>query len=161
MRFCKICGELAENEDIYCSKCGALIEDKNKIDGRMNIKFFVISILALINVMFIPTTDMGVDFFETMRKLLAYPRGYIDAWYSCFALAIFIPSLLMLFVAFFQSRILHILISGFGILSLSKAMLDYHSQIGLFQSDSVVAVGSWIGMVLFIMAFITAFKRKG
>ena len=112
------------------------------------------SILALVNVMFIPTTDMGVDFFEAIQKLLAYPRGYIDAWYSGFALAIFIPALFMLVVSFFRNRMLHILASGIGIISLGKEMMEYHSQIGLFQSSSIIAIGSWIGMILFIIGVI-------
>ena len=125
----------------------------------MNKKFLAVSILALVNVMFIPTTDMGVDFFEAIQKLLAYPRGYIDAWYSGFALAIFIPALFMLVVSFFRNRMLHILASGIGIISLGKEMMEYHSQIGLFQSSSIIAIGSWIGMILFIIGVIISLKK--
>ncbi len=157
--FCKICGELLEKDDIYCPRCGALIKKNDKIDNGMNKKFLAVSILALVNVMFIPTTDMGVDFFEAIQKLLAYPRGYIDAWYSGFALAIFIPALFMLVVSFFRNRMLHILASGIGIISLGKEMMEYHSQIGLFQSSSIIAIGSWIGMILFIIGVIISLKK--
>ena len=157
--FCKICGELLEKDDIYCPRCGALIKKNDKIDNGMNKKFLAVSILALVNVMFIPTTDMGVDFFEAIQKLLAYPRGYIDAWYSGFALAIFIPALFMLVVSFFRNTMLHILASGIGIISLGKEMMEYHSQIGLFQSSSIIAIGSWIGMILFIIGVIISLKK--
>ena len=157
--FCKICGELLEKDDIYRPRCGALIKKNDKIDNGMNKKFLAVSILALVNVMFIPTTDMGVDFFEAIQKLLAYPRGYIDAWYSGFALAIFIPALFMLVVSFFRNRMLHILASGIGIISLGKEMMEYHSQIGLFQSSSIIAIGSWIGMILFIIGVIISLKK--
>ena len=157
--FCKICGELLEKDDIYCPRCGALIKKNDKIDNGMNKKFLAVSILALVNVMFIPTTDMGVDFFDAIQKLLAYPRGYIDAWYSGFALAIFIPALFMLVVSFFRNRMLHILASGIGIISLGKEMMEYHSQIGLFQSSSIIAIGSWIGMILFIIGVIISLKK--
>lgn len=131
-------------------------------------KYILLSVLSLLNIMFIPVFDVwgGVfpgdidyDFFYAINAFFMDKDSWYE-WVVEFSLAIFIPSLLMLIASFFNSKTGFAITSLLGFISELKVLGSFASQNELYEiipsDDCSISIGAWTALAIFIISFIVA-----
>ncbi len=132
----------------------------------------IISILAMLNIIFVPVFDVwgGLfpshaedDFFDVMYYLF-YDT---DAWsYNVFrfTIAIFIPTVIMLLTSILGLRKAAKVAGVGGILWLIIELILFVDEYGisyLFDfDDGNISIGLWVGLALFIAMTLVRTKKK-
>lgn len=128
-----------------------------------------LSVLALINVMFVPLMSIydglfpdesSIDFFETMESIFTDGnwREYLSAR---FTLYILIPSVVMLAFALFEVKSLFIASTVVGILLWSYGIYSFADELdgighALNVEHGAISIGAWIAVALFFACFLVA-----
>lgn len=132
------------------------------------VKFLIPSILALLNVLFIPTFDVwgGLfplhpedNIFDTLGMIFEDSDAF-NNWSVIIVLSILIPSIVMLIGAILDNKLIFMISSLAGILLFFKFLIQYVRQYELSElfdfDDGSIAIGTWIAIILFVIAFIIA-----
>lgn len=135
----------------------------------------IISILALLNVIFIPIFDVwgglfpedpDTNFFETIECAL---NGELEYWFVIFTLIYFIPSVFMFFSSFTKSNVAFKLFASLGFIAAVLALLNcivqqadlYGSLEYVFEPEGTsISIGTWIGLLLYFLAIVAVPKVK-
>ena len=142
-----------------------------KISARITTMF--ISILALLNVIFVPLfvtlgglypRTITIGFTEAFQ-LLYDDFGNWQLWEVQFIVLLFIPAAFMLLTTLLGSKGLFILSSLFGVAMWIIEIVIYSSSdfptndIMDFKNGSI-AIGVWIALILFIFGFLAGLVAK-
>ncbi len=135
----------------------------------------IISILALLNVIFIPIFDVWgglfpehpeANFAEVME---AAAEGHFEYWVVILTLIYFIPSVCMFFSSFTKSNVAFKTFASLGFVAAILALLSCISQqLELFESleyvlgpeETSISIGTWIGLFLYFLAIVAVPKPK-
>lgn len=136
----------------------------------MRLKKFILSILALLNVIFIPVFDVwgGLfpynaddDFFSVIGYVF---DGEFDYWVVIFTLAIFIPSMLMFLASFSNSILSFKLSAGAGLLAMFIVLAKYVYENDFWYlydfDDGNISIGTWIALTIFIISLFLIHKKR-
>lgn len=136
----------------------------------MRIRKLIISIIALLNVLFVPIFDVWGGLFpghpdDNFMDVVEYVfDGDSNIWVVVFTLSIFVPSLLMLIFSFTEKSGMFKVSSGLGVGLLVFDLIHFVSQnewSDLFDFDDCsVSIGMWLGLAIFIAALIFVKKPK-
>ncbi len=135
----------------------------------------VLSVVALLNVMFVPIfdvwgglfpSDVDDNFFEVVEMLFKNANYYWDLWVVQITVSILLPSIFMLIFSLVGARKLFITANVIGILIWFKQIIDYGMEDDGFESlfdfdDCSISIGTWIAIILFVAALITSLVSKG
>lgn len=131
----------------------------------------IISMIALINVIFVPIFDVwgGLfpsdpdgNFFYVVEALFNDPEAFFE-WVVMFTAAAFIPGVLMLIFSVSNNKTGVKVCAGLGIVLIVLLLLSHTSQNGtesLSPEDGNIAIGTWIALVLFVAALVVSFQEK-
>lgn len=136
-------------------------------------KIRILSILCILNVIFIPTFEVWgglfpdeteYSFFSVISSVFS-DSDALGEFGVLFKLLLFIPSIIMLISSFFKSKTAHIVSSGIGVFSTIYLLIKFvlQSEISaLFDfSEGNISIGTWIAFILFIISFlISLFSEK-
>ena len=132
------------------------------------VKYLIPSILALLNVLFIPTFDVwgGLfpshpedNFFDIIGTIFTDSDAF-QHWGVIIVLSIVIPTIAMLIGAILDNKPVFMISSIAGILLWFKFIISYIRQYELSElfdfDDGSIAIGTWIAIILFVVSFIVA-----
>lgn len=137
----------------------------------MKKRYFILSILGLMNVIFIPIFDVwgGLfpsnpdwDFIEVVEEIFTNENAW-EKWAVIFTTAIFVPCLLMLISSFCNSRKAFLISSIIGFTAEACVIFEYIDQNDptdyIPSDDCNIAIGVWIALVLFFVSIFVGFKK--
>lgn len=133
----------------------------------------MLSIFALLNVMFVPIfdvwgglfpSDIDRNFFEVIEMICEDSYNW-NLWVAQLTMSIFIPSLFMFVMCLVGNRGLFITSNIIGIILWFKQIFDYCMEDNGFEDlldfdDSCIAIGTWIAIVIYILSFFVALNSK-
>ncbi|MDO4731246.1 MAG: zinc ribbon domain-containing protein [Clostridia bacterium] len=133
----------------------------------------IFSILALLNVMFVPIfdvwgglipSDVDTTFFEVIEAVFEDEDCWRH-WVVIFTMSIFIPSLFMFIAALCGSRGFFITSNVIGIIIWFKQIIDYGMEDDGFSDmfdfdDCSISIGTWIAIGIFVVSFLVALSSK-
>lgn len=136
---------------------------------RISLTLLVLSVLAMVNVVFVPLFDVwgGLfpsnpddNFFEVVEMLIKDADHNWHLWVVEITVSIFIPCVFMLIFALTGSRKLCAASAGIGILSWLGIMIHYikeNEMSDVFDlDDSSISIGTWIAILLFVVTLIVS-----
>lgn len=130
----------------------------------------VFSLLALLNVIFVPIHDVwgglfpdNVNYnFADVMELVS--EGETDMWVVQLTLSIFVPTLFMFLVSFSGHRGLFLTTTIIGMLVWFKQIVDYCNQFDIETlmdfEDGNVSIGTWLAFGLYLVCFFGALGSK-
>ncbi len=134
----------------------------------------VLSVIALLNVMFVPIfdvwgglfpSDVDDNFFEVVEMLFKDVNYYWNLWVVQITLSILLPSIFMLIFLLAGARKLFITSTIVGIVLWFRIIVQFISQNGVSDvfdfDDCSISIGTWIAIILFVTSLITALVSKG
>lgn len=137
---------------------------------KRSIAQIIISILALINVVFVPVFDVWGGLLpsnpeDTFFDAIGYAlQGEFDFWVTRFTLALFVPSVFMLLFAILGLKKAAKISSAAGIALIIAGLIHFVFEYGisyLFDfDDGNLSIGLWIGLGLFIVMLFVRTKNK-
>lgn len=133
----------------------------------------VLSILALLNVMFVPIfdvwggltpSDVDTTFFEVIEAVFEDEDCW-NYWVVQLTMSIFIPSLFMFIAALCGGRGFFITSNVIGIIIWFKQIIDYGMEDDGFSDmfdfdDCSISIGTWIAIGIFVISFFVALSSK-
>lgn len=133
----------------------------------------ILSIVAVLNVMFIPIfdvwgglfpSDVDRDFFDVMECYLENDNAW-NLWVVQLTISFFASSILMLITSLIGNKKLSIVANIIAIFVWFKLIIiDYVEEEGtealLDSEDGSISIGTWITIILFIASFIVVLKSK-
>ena len=135
----------------------------------------IISILALLNVIFIPIYDVWGGLFpehpETtfIDAMEAAAEGHFEYWVVIFTLIYFIPAICMFFSSFTKSNVAFKTFASLSFVAAIIALLNcIGQQLELFEhleyvlgpEETSISIGTWIGLFLDFLALVAVPKPK-
>lgn len=139
-------------------------------------KYIILSVLSLLNVMFVPVFDVwgGVfpgkidyDFFYAINAFFTDKDSWYE-WVVEFSIAIFVSSVFMLIASLLNSKTGFAITSLIGLISELKILASFASQNESYEiipsDDCSISIGTWTALAIFIISFIVALtsnKNKG
>lgn len=136
----------------------------NQLKKRRDMKQVIVSLLALLNVMFVPLYDVWGGLFpgdvdETFWDVIT-GQCETNAWVFVFTIAVFVPTAFMLIFSLAKARRLARLSGAVGLVWMVIDLIRYVNQyeIGyLFEfEDGNFSIGIWIALVLFLVMTLIA-----
>ena len=133
----------------------------------------ILSIVAVLNVMFIPIfdvwgglfpSDVDRDFFDVMECYLENDNAW-NLWVVQLTISFFASSILMLITSLIGNKKLSIVANIIAIFVWFKLIvIDYVEEEGtealLDSEDGSISIGTWITIILFIASFVVVLKSK-
>lgn len=136
------------------------------------VKYIILSVLSLLNIVFIPSFDIWSGlfpsdyentFFDAVEDIFT-DSDAIHYWSVIIVLSVFIPSILMLVSAVFNKKVLFTLSSALGILLWLRIAVSYIKQYDIEElfdfGGGSLSIGFWLAIILFIAAFIIGVTSK-
>lgn len=144
--------------------------DINSNSNRRSVRIpqIVVSVLAILNVMFVPIFDVWGGLFpsDPDSNFWDVISGNCESneWVFVFTLTILIPSVLMLLFSILKAKVLA-RIAGFGgviclIALLVRFVSEYEVSYLFDFDDGNLCIGLWIGLLLFIVMACIPTKKK-
>lgn len=137
---------------------------------KRSVAQIAISLLALLNVIFVPIFDVWGGLFPTNPEygffdVMEYAfKGVFDTWVIWFTLLLFIPSVFMLVFSVLGFKKVAWISSLIGIvmmcMALIKFVFDYEISYLFDYDDGNICIGLWIGLGLFIAMLFTSVKTE-
>ncbi len=133
----------------------------------------VLSLIALLNVIFVPIFDMWgglfpesveYDFFDVMDMVMNDDNCW-DYRVVALTMSIFVPTVLMFVMALLGSKPLFLIVDAVGIILVVKQLIDYSDQVGnlskIFDTSwTSISIGNWTALGLFGISFLVALFSK-
>ncbi len=134
----------------------------------------VLSIVALLNVIVVPVFDVWgglfaknatkFTFFHVIESIFEDPDNW-NLWVVQITLSILLPSIFMFIFSLVGARKLYITSTIVGIVLWFRIIVQFISQKGVSYvfdfDDCSISIGTWIAIVLFVIALITSLVSKG
>lgn len=191
-KFCGNCGAKMDDAAKVCGMCGyrfspaetissisqklpaeatSVIQtdiNSNSNQRSARIPQIVVSVLAVLNVMFVPIFDVWGGLFPSNPDSIFWDviSGNCESneWVFIFTLTILIPSGLMLLFSILKAKVLA-RIAGFGgviclIALLVRFVSEYEFSYLFDFDDGNLCIGLWIGLLLFIAMACIPTKKK-
>lgn len=195
--YCQNCGNEVKNGEKFCGRCGTAVEQqpfaKQTQQGQVqypqgqiqsqpqkmyvptdkqrpfNLAQLIVSVVALINVMFVPIFDVWGGLFpgKPEDNFWDVISGHCDSdqWVVVFTVAIFVPTVMMLLFSVIKTQKLAKIAGAVGVVWMVIDLIRFVSQYEfdyLFDfDDGNISIGLWIGLGLFIaMVCIPTKKRR-
>lgn len=134
--------------------------------------YITLSILSLLNIVFVPTFDIWSGlfpsdyentFFGAIRDLFT-DSDAIYYWSVVIVLSVFLPCLLMIISAVLDNKVFYSVSSGLGIILWFRTAVSYIKQYGIADffdfDDGSLSIGFWIALILFVIAFTIGITSK-
>ena len=133
----------------------------------------MLSVFALLNVMFVPIFDVWGGLFPS-----DVDRSFIDVieivfedaddwslWVVQLTMSIFVPTIFMFIMSLIGNRGLFITSNVIGIVLWFKQIIDYGMEDDGFEDlfdfeDGSISIGTWIAIGIFIISFFVALNSK-
>ncbi len=133
----------------------------------------VLSIFALLNVLFVPIfdvwgglfpSDVEYNFADVIEDIFEDPDAWRH-WVVVLTMSIFIPTLIMFIMSLTGKKGLFITANAIGIGIWLKQIIDYGMEDDGFEDlldfeDGCVSIGTWIAIILYLICFIVAISSK-
>lgn len=136
----------------------------------MSVKKIIISVIAILNVLFMPIYDVWGGLFpgvpdDNFIDVIEYVfEGEFDYWVVIFTMSIFVPSVLMLIASFSKENKLYSIFAGLGIGLVLLNLIRYLTQQELYDvfdfADCNISIGLWTALIIFIAALILCAKPE-
>jgi len=142
--------------------------NSNSKQRSVRVPQVVVSVLAVLNVMFVPIFDVWGGLFPSNpdNNFWDVISGNCESneWVFIFTLAILIPSGLMLLFSILKTKVLA-RIAGFGgvicLIALIVRFVSEYEVSYLFDfDDGNLCIGLWIGLLLFVIMACIPTKKK-
>lgn len=191
-KFCGNCGSKMNDEAKVCGMCGMRFLDvdsehqesatpkstqgssvETKISQAekvqtTNTKQIIVSLLAMLNVIFSPIYDVWGGLFPGKPDSnfwdVVSGNCESDRWVFVLTLTIAIPSVFMFIFSLTQKRVLAKVCGWFGIAGVGYMIINYINQFefsGLFDfKDGNLCFGFWIGLILFVVMIFMPTKKR-
>ncbi len=139
------------------------------MDAKTKQKLIILSVLSLLNVMFVPIWDtwgglipnhVDNDFFDVVEVVLEYGLSAIETSMGVqLTMYIFIPSVFMLFFALLSNKGFFLTSNIVGIAGWFKSIIDLGMSSDLYGDifdfeDGSISIGSWFAIAIFLTSFI-------
>lgn len=147
-----------------------------EILNKKQVVCIIISVFALLNVVTMPIFEVWGGLFPSDREfwffdvIVSFFKGYYyytswdawDMWVVKLTVFIFFPSLLMLVFSFVGKKLVFRISALIGLFLESAILVLYTTQEGLEElldfDDGSVSIGTWIALIVFIIAFVISFS---
>lgn len=191
-KYCGNCGAKMDDAAKVCGMCGyrfSTVETINPISQRIptetasvtqtdissnsnhrsvRVPQIVVSVLAILNVMFVPIFDVWGGLFPSNPDSNFWDvisgNCESDEWVFIFTLAILIPSGLMLLCSILKAKVLARIAGFWGLICLIALLVRFVSEYEfsyLFDfDDGNLCIGLWIGLLLFVVMACIPTKKK-
>lgn len=136
------------------------------------VKYIILSVLSLLNIVFIPSFDIWSGlipsdyentFFGVIEDIFT-DSDALHHWSVIIVLSVFIPSILMLISAVLDKKVLYSISSALGIILWFRTAISYTKQYDIADffdfDDGSLSIGFWLALILFIVAFIIGVTSK-
>lgn len=135
---------------------------------KINPALLIMSILALVNVLFVPIFDVwgglfpsspDYNFFDVIEKLVKDADNW-NMWVVQISVLIAIPSIFMLIFSLTNSRKLCAASAGIGIVLWLKNIIQFIDENEMSEvfdfDDCSISIGTWIAFFLFVAVLIVS-----
>jgi len=133
----------------------------------------MLSVFALLNVMFVPIfdvwgglfpSDVDRSFFDVIEIVFEDADDW-SLWVVQLTMSIFVPTIFMFIMSLIGNRGLFITSNVIGIVLWFKQIIDYGMEDDGFEDlfdfeDGSISIGTWIAIGIFIISFFVALNSK-